>query len=821
MAVLQIFAGKKTGVKKGTVTGFGYGSTPSGLKPYFSDETFIATDAGIEIGSTVKNLTDGNEAEVVYVEGYNIFVSNENLNTLDVVYEVGVNDGFSDTEYTELDLFKDETIELTQNIKDFKDVSKVLTDYTQSFKVPASKVNNRYFEHYYNQDIVDGFDARFRYDCILKLNGIDWKEGQIRLTNVAMKDGYADNYEITFYGNIVSLNDILSDDTLDSLPYLDAFNHTVSLTEVRDFFSLGAKLDYDADSYPTGYTMNTVPPGYLNPVQFELGDIIYSFISADNRYFVDTSDGTPDIDGNRNLYVPSGQEDAYHGLLYTDLKPSIKIIHFIRAIEWKYGIKFSDDFIDENNIFFQTVYMQCGAESGSLSKLVSEDSAEFKTSDLVYSSGTELRKGGSLDYFEVSATNVGGGKRERYNILYDTEIDVTGSGAYTVVLYDFDTNKEYYREDVQSGNFSFSYEFSSYTLGTEQVRPSVKVITNGGITQYQLINTTVESVFVDRNGGRTTEATCDYTTTRFTSISQGIGFRSNLVPRMKCIDFLKSLFKMDNLVGYVEQGEIVIKPLNDYYDEGEIFDITEYVDADSYNISRSDIFSEIKYSFTEPKTVFRIKSDELSRDEFGNESFSSNETTSFDGGTYDIKLNFGKMVYEKFFDVDNGEYTGGRWGYSVTESYSPTVEPNLIHSVKMDAFWANNKANGQTNYKYKITDGTSYLDLNGFQNVYHGARNFFEDDVSTGTFSLNFGDEAYNNTDINENSLFRRYHERYITQIYSKQARRVAVDAYLPLVLVLNIKTNSIIIINDNQYRVNSIKNNLTTGKSKLELLSE
>tara|TARA_R100001244_G_C5110468_1_gene121046 strand:+ start:151 stop:342 length:192 start_codon:yes stop_codon:yes gene_type:complete len=51
---------------------------------------------------------------------------------------------------TRVDLFKDETVSITQTIKNVKDISKTFTDFTQSFTVPASRINNKFFKHYYN-----------------------------------------------------------------------------------------------------------------------------------------------------------------------------------------------------------------------------------------------------------------------------------------------------------------------------------------------------------------------------------------------------------------------------------------------------------------------------------------------------------------------------------------------------------------------------------------------------------------------------------------------------------------------------------------------
>ena len=43
-----------------------------------------------------------------------------------------------------LDLFKDETVSLTQTIQNVKDIKKIFTEFTQTFSVPASKKITRY-----------------------------------------------------------------------------------------------------------------------------------------------------------------------------------------------------------------------------------------------------------------------------------------------------------------------------------------------------------------------------------------------------------------------------------------------------------------------------------------------------------------------------------------------------------------------------------------------------------------------------------------------------------------------------------------------------
>ena len=52
-----------------------------------------------------------------------------------------------------VDLFKDENISLTSSIQDISDISKIFTDFSKSFALPASKTNNKLFKHYYTSDI--------------------------------------------------------------------------------------------------------------------------------------------------------------------------------------------------------------------------------------------------------------------------------------------------------------------------------------------------------------------------------------------------------------------------------------------------------------------------------------------------------------------------------------------------------------------------------------------------------------------------------------------------------------------------------------------
>jgi hypothetical protein len=87
---------------------------------------------------------------------------------------------------------------------------------------------------------------------------------------------------------------------------------------------------------------------------------------------------------------------------------------------------------------------------------------------------------------------------------------------------------------------------------------------------------------------------------------------------------------------------------------------------------------------------------------------------------------------------------------------------------------------------------------------------------------LNFGAEfnAYTGN-VNENSLFSRFYSQYIVKLFEEQARVVKFTAQLPSSIVLNYELNDVFIVNGQEYYINSIKINLLTNKSELELITK
>ena len=98
----------------------------------------------------------------------------------------------------QVELHDNESIVLTLSLQDVKDIKKIYTDYSRTFNVPASKINNKLFKHYYNP-AIKGFDARLKRPAILHANYKPFKEGFVRLESVQMHNNSPKNYRITFF----------------------------------------------------------------------------------------------------------------------------------------------------------------------------------------------------------------------------------------------------------------------------------------------------------------------------------------------------------------------------------------------------------------------------------------------------------------------------------------------------------------------------------------------------------------------------------------------------------------------------------------------
>lgn len=680
-----------------------------------------------------------------------------------------------------VELFEDESLQITSSIQNVRDISKIFTDYSQNFSVKATRNNNNIFKHYYNSYITNGYDARFRSDAVLEINYKPFRKGTVALTNVQMKNNAPYAYDLTFYGSTVTLSNLIGEDKLDVLTYLDNYNHEWSLANVIAGLSGSTGLDLNGDS----------------------GAIIYPLISPDKRFIFDSS-GPSSVANTRNI-ANNTFPSEFNGIHQQDLKPAIRILHIIEAIEDKYGLTFSRDFFADTD--FTELYMWLHREAGNIFQNTDESvvvAGDFAVDSSVTNCPEDYITVNAKD-FEFQCISLSYDDRE-----CDAQLTVTPatSDEYEIRVIDVNNGNEvlYNATGLTSTHVHTitldggGVSFREYKVQVQIVKPSGSTLSSVDVAW----NTTTT-----RNTGFTI---C--TNTKSFSITSALALVSDIivrnhVPDIKVLDFLTGIFKMFNLTAYVDDnGVIVVKTLDAYYAEGSVYDITQYVDFEESNIQRPPLYNEIEYKFVKPVTFLADEFNNRNNEEFGSEKYKIvYNNKHIDGSKYTVQLPFEKVIYERLNDLADDSLSNIGYGFFVDKDQNPVKgSPLLLYSD-----WQ-----GVTgDYLYiKPTSDDSVTQLNS----YRRPSNVKSDQTQT----LNFDQENDEYQLVyNGQSLFSNFHSNYISSVFDYRSRVLKVKAILPLNILTEYKLNDRFIIGDTQYKINSVTSNLLNNKSELELIPD
>ena len=81
---------------------------------------------------------------------------------------------------SKLDLFDDENVTLKRSVKNYREIDKLFSDYSQTFSIPASKNNNVIMEHWYDSDVQQTFNPSSKKSARLEINKHLFKKGFIK-----------------------------------------------------------------------------------------------------------------------------------------------------------------------------------------------------------------------------------------------------------------------------------------------------------------------------------------------------------------------------------------------------------------------------------------------------------------------------------------------------------------------------------------------------------------------------------------------------------------------------------------------------------------
>lgn len=646
-----------------------------------------------------------------------------------------------------LDLFNDENIELTSSVANINDISKNTTDYAKSFTVPASENNNKIFRHYYDANIDNAFDARIKINGRIEIDGLPFRFGKWSLEKVIVKQEKASSYSINFVGNLVSLKDKLKNDELSSLDF-SALNHT-----------------YNSDEVKTRLQNN--------------GDLIYNLLVKKQLYY---------RSGSENINTDTLANIAFNGgagVNWDLLRPSIRLIKIIEAIEDKYDITFSRDFFGRAE--FQNLFMWINNDSERSRRNNNELRIDFTNT------GTIDDRGGTLDL--TDDTFVAGGKR-----IYG-QIRVLPAVGYESVPYTIKRKKDGADADaffnlVGDNTTNWAIERNNPT------KHSWYVIAD---QEFKFTSSfTIEFFYESYNM---------YASFPQQTITAGYDVAYNM-PKLKLIDFLKGLFSLFKLVVVSDDNEnLYVDTINNYYAGGRLWDLTRYIKTDSYDVSRGNLLNEIKFNFAEPKTLLNSQFKKNNGIAYGDEETLLTDDgtpsgTPLDGEALTIALPFEQFIYERLKDLNGNSDTNIMYGGVFDDKIEPiNPAPHIFYNVNLSI--------GTKTIGYINGLGVKTELVGNINTPSHSI------DFSNPQFNLVFGIE--NNEWLNASSdytLYRNYYKSYVESIFNIKRRNYQRKAILPLRVLLQLKLNDIIEIKNNYYRIDNFNVSLMTGETTLNLIN-
>lgn len=678
-----------------------------------------------------------------------------------------------------IDLFKDEQVSFNQSIQNIKDPAKIFTEFTQTFTIPASKSNNQIFKHYYNFDIVGGFDARNKVDAYIELNNITFKQGYVKLEGVDLKLNKPYAYRITFFGETVNIKDLLGEDKLGILSDLDQYS-----------------LDYDAA---------TIKSKLQNTTNAILCPLITSGANSNlSRLYYDSAGHQTDATGN--LWYQLGSHE--HGVYWQDLKYAIRLYEIIEAITVQYpALVFTDDFFSTSNPEFYNLHMWLHRKKGNVEPATQVTSYPTLVDAFPLSGASN-----KTTNITGSAIIINAGYLPK--IQTDLTLETLSSDSYDVTINRNGTLFASFPNNV--GNKTFD----KTQIGIMDAATYTVIIN----VQNQITFSKIEWQFSGNDAG--TIWTDTYDTGTFIAYATFQFVISEQIPDIKIIDFLTGLFKMFNLTAYyvsdaqdADFGKIKVQKLDDFYTAGTSYDISEYVDVSTSQVNVALPYKEIEFAYEGNGTLLALQYEQLQGKRWGAEQFTGNATVgnNFDAPNpiYKVTLPFEHMQFERLVDANPSGIgnTTIQFGYFVDDNREAYFgKPLLFYPIRQTGA-------GTTSISFQDDLTGTHTELFS----YYIPSNSLSLSSATSTTNINFYLEIneYTLDTTFTGTLFENNYLSYIQDIFNSKRRITKLKAYLPLRIIYKLNMNDKVTINNQDYTINTLQTNLITGESSMELLNE
>jgi len=646
-----------------------------------------------------------------------------------------------------LELFQDEQISVNSSVQNIADISKVFTDFSQSFTVPASPYNNEIFEHFYQSDVDGTIDHNIRRRAKIEIDLTDFRRGKIQLEKANLKDGQVESYTITFYGDIRTLKDAFGEDKLNNLD-LTSLEFAYDGTEIYNRITDTAT-DYDV-RYP---------------------------LIANTRFWTYGDATAEDITTNGGA------------IQYDELFPAVKVSKLFEAIENTYGLTFTGTFLTDPRF---TKCFLFGKNTNEWQFITEAQDIDFNSIITNFIGG--LNPYNASTYIDLTENSI--------NVQYLIDVtthtitinvtSITGVGTYYIDVFQ-DGNYNQTLEGTTTGNLPPISIQNTIGLNTDY---TFKVKANAPITIDFAITYAINGIFDDPITSQPTYAS-NYAVidTNSNTLTGNVNLNSTL-PDFKVADFFTGVLKQFNAtcVG-VGTDTFEVLPLDEWYAQGVITDVTEYTDITSIDVERIKLYKKISFKYQKSESFENRRFFTTTEREYGDLDYQFD----YDGNEYVIQQPFENLKFLEF--TGSGVFVG----YCLNQNYQAyTPKPVLLYFY----------GQGTALTPIKFFDDTTTQDITDYAI-------FGQDLIYQNTnYSLNWGAEiSLIQQQTVQNGLYQTYYFPYLVNLYNLKNRLYKVKTILPVSLLTSLRLNDRLVIRDKRYIINEMKSNLTTGEVNFSLL--
>jgi hypothetical protein len=454
-----------------------------------------------------------------------------------------------------VDLFSDETIQLTRAIKDFL-TTQARTDFTQQFNIPSTSVNDPIFDNYFDENsVLSGWNAYVKLDAIIYIHSIPIFSGCVELTGVEYKNGLPRQYNLIFYGQGKTAIADFGEKTLPMVNWT-AYNHTVTYSNVIDSWFgnlLSGKVLYPVADWHIGLSYCKVPV-------------------IDN-----------------NLYQG--------GLAINDLRPALLLSEMVKACFLDIGYTLSGSLFDRDNFTDLFVIPMNGA--GPIQNTNNEDAK------IDVSLSTSIVLTGSYNFFKITFNT----KTLDVLNLYSTT-----TGVYTVPFTGLYEIKITGSASAVGGTFRANWGKGKLDLPQVGVGAFVRTglvqMNKGDSLEIYIQNYTF-------SGGTYTSVKFEIIQVPFGIDGSTLNF-GLVMPPMKVSDFINGFLKTFNAVLIpVGTSEFALHNIDDYYALGVKKDWTRYIDMVDIKHEKVPIPKQITMSHAEAEDIANVQYTSINNQAFG------------------------------------------------------------------------------------------------------------------------------------------------------------------------------------------------------------